>query len=358
MTKTSNQQIISSPTIDAIADEIYSYFKENNARMTVVDAIHYFEKYSVEDVVEAFEQAVCYRGMQQTGVNESQKDDTGGFTPEIYGYSKDGRSLKDEGYWVRGPLKITQKGFARIPTQMFKGFLESQPKREDIINDMICFAIYDRSLYCKSAKEASDFLNIDSKNPDRSAEYGKRISKSIRTHSYYYLQLSKLFDIRDNRNCTNEQASLFLMYYALGSIKGTRDYQKTNNSFMLSRMDGNDSLVPPEEWSWEIRNISTRSKLDRLKRLVKEYYKVTFYGAHMRGFIFSMKYNDEELMMLLATTSHWGKEKALKHEKKEKKTQAQEMEDTLKWLQFRGLSVEAVKKMVEDNKTKREQKNY
>lgn len=350
MTNKSKTNNMPQADIDKIAEEIYTYFKENNARMTKIDTVQVFSQYPAEQVQDAFAIVEGFKGMQETGYNDYKEY---GMFP-IFGYSKDGASLEGEGYWVRGPLRVNKKGYARIPTQMFKGFLISQPHRKEIIDKMLDFAIYDRTLYCKSAKDACDFLNIDADSPDFLAKEGKKVSQAIRTRSYYFLEVGKLFDIRDNSQYSNEQAALFLMNYALGSIKGNREWQKTNNRFLLSRMDGFDSPVSPEKWSDEIKAISTRAKLDRLKRLVTHYYDVTFFGARMRGFAFSMKYTETELAAIVAVKVKDGKQKTIRSAKKGK-TQAEELQEMLDWITKKGLSLKDVKKKIDEAEYRREE---
>lgn len=291
---------------DQVKEAIKEYFTERNARMTTEDAVGIFG-YDAGAISKAFNSLMREGWLQVTGRSGSYN---------IFGHSKDGKLLPQYGYWVRTPLKIEKAYFARVPVQMFKGFLSSHVRRKNLINDMISFATYDRYLYCKDAVKAVQFLGYHWGNDDEFKEdysksnsenrvsQGEELAKNIHTRSYFYLRVcsgdvktNNLFKIREDESFSNEQAALYVMYLALGSIQGNRSYAKTTNDFLLSRMDGNDTKVTPEKWSVEIQAIATRRKLERLKGLVTQYYGVSFAippGCH--GFFFSTKLSEDELI--------------------------------------------------------------
>lgn len=291
---------------DKVKEAIKEYFDECNARMTTEDAVDIFG-YDAGAVSKAFNSLLQEGWLQCTGR-------VGKYN--VFGHSKDGKMLPEYGYWVRTPLKIQKECFARVPVQMFKGFLSSHVKRKQMINDMISFATYDRYIYCKDAVKAVQFLgyhwgndvdfeeDFSKRDSEKEVSAGEDIAKTIRTRSYFYLRVcigdsktKALFKIRDDDSFSNEQAAIYVMYLALGSIQGNRSYAKTTNDFLLSRMDGNDTKVTTDKWSVEIQAISTRRKLERLKGLVTQYYGVSFAippGCH--GFFFSTKLSEDELI--------------------------------------------------------------
>lgn len=291
--------------LDSMKEKIKSYFIAHTDRMTRDGAVAKFaDKRDDQMLVDfAFDSLIKEGFMQSTGVVDGD---------EVFGHSANGSVLPQLGWWVRTPLKIKKEGAVRIPVQMFKGFLETQTKRRAMINDMEHFAIYDRYLLCNNAAKAMQFIGLhytddadwekqeSFDSASKEAENGRKLAMQIRTHSYFYTYMGTgkgklLWDIYKDGNFSNEKATLYLMYLALGSIQGSRSFAKTNNNFLLSRMDGNDSLVPPEQWSQEIQAIATRRKLDRFKRLMTEYYGVVFVspkGCH--GYYFSTKLKEED----------------------------------------------------------------
>lgn len=295
--------------VEKITEILKEYFIKYNARMSKNDAVTKFAGHDKQKVKKAFDSLVNSNFLQSTGYVK----DHGSMVIQAYGHSNDGTELPKYGYWVRTPLKIQKECFARIPVQMFKGFLTSQIKRANVIKDMINFATYDRYIYCNNELETEKFLGYEFEHNTqeeekqavmRFANKGKEVSMNIKTRAYFYCRVSggegdgiTLYKIRDNVNFSNEQATIYVMWLALGSIQGNRSFAKTTNSFLLSRMDGNDSLVNKEGLSNEIRNISTRRKLQRLKELVKQYYHVSFAAPPgCKGFYFSTKLTEKGLI--------------------------------------------------------------
>lgn len=340
--ETPKEETLDKSILENLTSEIYDYFKEHNARLSEEDAARIFADHSAPYIKKAFSKVTYKPCIQYVGSVDGCK---------VYGYSKDGSSLAKTAYWVRTPIKIKEEGFARIPVQMFKGFLSSQSERKSLVRKMLYFAVYDRTLYTKSAERACKFLRISFDNPDNAARRGEDIGTSIRTRSYLYVNVHKLIEISNDDQYTNEQATLWLMFYVLGSVQGNSPYSRTTNDFLLSRMDGNDTRVDPSEWSAEIQTISTRRKLDRLKRLVSQYYNVSFFGAHVRGFYFSTKLKEGELMAALAAP------RKSKQKKKETKTQAQKFAEMKAWLVENNMTLDQVLKLAdkrrEDERSKK-----
>lgn len=182
-----------------------------------------------------------------------------------------------------------------VPTQLFRGFLNGE-ERTRVINDILCFAIYQKTEELKGDyKKALDELQIYSENIDDSLKRGAHISSIITSKSFFRIDKSKLFELRDGKH-KNDFYITSLMYYALGSIIGKRPWCKLTNSLLIYRMDGYDAPICNVELSSEIKNIFTRRKLERYKSILYENKLASFFGYNVRGFFASTTMSLDELI--------------------------------------------------------------
>ena len=229
------------------------------------------------------------------------------------------------------------KVFLQIPIQLIKGLMMSPPKRVAAINDIISYAVFEIFVKFggtmeKTLPKVYDFLGITNeggiKGMIKSCQQGADVAAKIRTKSYFFIDKSKLFKLRDNAY-SNDLYVAMTMFFALGSIQGKQSYWKSTNLFMLSRMDGRDKTISSaDRLSAPVKKINTRRKLDKFKGMLEEHFGVSFWGYRMRGFYFSTKLSKEELIKKVS-------EPPQKHKRQEKK--------------YKSSDKETLKKMVENN---------
>lgn len=245
--------------------------------------------------------------------------------------------------------KRKSKGvFVTIPSRLMQGFLSV--RGNDIVSCDVVNGIIDYSIYTEQARtnktlpEVYQALAIHVADPANEADEAKRMQRAWRhgkelfeennkpgsynyTKSTFQVPLSRLFDLRDNENgfLSSVDAICQLMYWALGSIQGNAEYQKTNDMFLLARMAGNDKPEKVKQHTFkdgskakqkhdaklatmsqrqimlagykmqdEFRNIGTRRKMARYKKLLSRNYHVAFYSK-ARGFYFSTRLDTAEL---------------------------------------------------------------
>ncbi len=184
----------------------------------------------------------------------------------------------------------------------------SPPKKFDAINDIIAYAVFDTfKKFTKNGKDQDkvlpkvyDFLKMSNSNGldgmKCTLDRGDKIANSIKTKSYFFIDKSRLFELRDNSYSYDLYVAM-TMFFALGSIQGKQSFWKATNLFLLSRMDGRDKTISnADRLSAPVKKINTRRKLDKYKGILEEHFGVSFWGFRMRGFYFSTKLSKEELI--------------------------------------------------------------
>lgn len=206
------------------------------------------------------------------------------------------------------------KVFLQIPVQLLRGFLKNPLKRYEAINDMIAYAVFDVfRKFTKTGKDQDtvlpkvyDFLGVTNKGGieamKKTLNRGDEIASTIKTKSCFFIDKHRLFELRD-KTFSYDLYVAMTMYFALGSIQGKEPYWKATNLFLLSRMDGKDKTVSSaERLSAPIKKINTRRKLDKYKGILEEHYGVSFFGYGVRGFFFSTKLSEKELIEKIVIT--------------------------------------------------------
>lgn len=236
-----------------------------------------------------------------------------------------------------------------VPSKLMKNFLANRKPgivNIDVANNIIDYAVYNEEQRTKkSLTEVYKALDLIVTKGDKGEEetdkqkidacmlnswrHGKEIAErheNITSKSTFHVSLTRLFALKKRLQGENyDSAICSLMYWALGSIQGNADYQKTNDVFLLSRMNGNDkpeiTKIPQfvgeskakkkydaERAAMsqrqqrladyvlqdEIKAIGTRRKIMRYKKLLADKYQVAFYSK-ARGFYFSTKLKEDEL---------------------------------------------------------------
>ena len=192
--------------------------------------------------------------------------------------------------------------YTPIPTFLLHGFLDDK-KRADVINDIISYAVYYHTERLSGDyHRAHEILCISCENEKEQYNRGKKIAAKVPSKSFYELELSSLFNIRDNSH-TQKYLENFLMYHALRSMQGVKMYYRGTNLFVASRMDGHDSKVADEcELSPEIKKICTRRRMETKREELNEKYGVSFYyPKNLHGFYYSTRLALEELIEAVLT---------------------------------------------------------
>lgn len=89
---------------------------------------------------------------------------------------------------------------------------------------------------------------------------------------------------------TDAEVNQFLMFAALKSIIGKKNYTKVTNLYVLSRMAGLSKAVKDtDDLPEHIRKLSTEYQLKKLKIQLREYWGLKHYGRYTRGWYFTFR---------------------------------------------------------------------
>lgn len=256
-----------------------------------------------------------------------------------------------------------QDVFISVPSSLMR-FLLSDDKPEIVcsltVDNILAYAVYERQKRTgKTLQSVYNDLGLEvqtngTKETDQSVvishmkrtwRLGKLVSEGgtdyedgndftmhseylpITCHTHFTIPISELIRLRNayvKKFPHYDTAVCDLMFWALGSIKGRKDYAMTNDLFLLARMNGDDKpnkvskprfknsmakqkyeekmsalsqrekLLCEYNFTSEIRAIGTRRKMLKYRKMLSETYKVAFYPK-TRGYYFSMKLTLEEL---------------------------------------------------------------
>lgn len=202
--------------------------------------------------------------------------------------------------------------YYNTPCELYRGFLESDKKMQECLENILNFAIvkaYEK--HKASGKNLTEIaskycgVNVGSEScQKRVLKEGKKLIGDYETYvantpAYFCINHDVFWLFRDKETTTEERAVL-LANLALRSMIGKRDIMRTNTVFLLSRMAGNTKAVPLAKIPDCIVRYGERYQREKLQRLLYERHGITFYAGTkwhtMRGFYFSTTLTVEELI--------------------------------------------------------------
>ncbi len=199
--------------------------------------------------------------------------------------------------------------YYNAPCGLYKGFLESEEAREKVLENVLHYAAtveYQRLTRYKDAEErwqkVCDNLNFIGGDRETIIRDGEELQKKHSKEACFSLRCETYWHY-SRQYKSDEECELLLAFLALRSILGSKRWGKTTNAMWLSRMDGKNK----PEWrikngkkelvlSGAIQKYNTHYGARKLKSLLFEYYSVSFYSSHMRGFCFSFLLSIKELV--------------------------------------------------------------
>lgn len=109
------------------------------------------------------------------------------------------------------------------------------------------------------------------------------------------LSLKVYWDFYQDEKSDFDKITL-LAYLAMKSIIQNKAYQKLENKFWYSRMDGNVTSCEPDQLSTEVRFYFTEYYSKRLKQELTDNWGLKTYSRCMRGFYVSFRLSLEDLI--------------------------------------------------------------
>ena len=198
-------------------------------------------------------------------------------------------------------MRHSKSKYFNFPIQLLKGMLLNKQRT---LEDIFDYSVYARSLkfYYSNSDEkftkALEYYGVTVENKAESRKNGRGLMNNTYPGSSPMTGMSvhMYFDFYENDKSEFEIVCL-LAFLSLKSIVGNKRYAKTNNLFLLSRMDGNTKAVKsPEDLSPEIREYNTHYRMRKIKDTLDNNWGLKTYSNHMRGFYFSFEISPADLV--------------------------------------------------------------
>lgn len=189
--------------------------------------------------------------------------------------------------------KLTEKAeYLNIPIQLLSDFLDDT---QTSIRNIYYYSLYahfikiEKGTLKERYKETCDWLNFKAVNREDNLLYGKvlflRYPNSPMTGigRNVYSEFNKLEKSDFDKAC-------FLAFHALKSIVGNKTFQKADNKFLWSRMDGKVKTIKDvSELSERVRYFAQEYQTLKIKRELQDNWGLIYYAQQTRGFYFSFK---------------------------------------------------------------------
>ncbi len=134
--------------------------------------------------------------------------------------------------------KRTAQDYLNAPIEIYKRFIIDS---KEVLLNVAAYACYEfkTAQGCEFA-DAVKYFELTFTNPKEAEIKGQRLYENLpRNTAIVGISKTVLMDFLHNDKTVLQKATL-LGYVAIKSIIGKKDYCKTNNPMMLSRMDGSN----------------------------------------------------------------------------------------------------------------------
>ena len=215
---------------------------------------------------------------------------------------------------------MSHQRYFNFPVCLLKDFLTDS--KTALIN--ICnYSVYAYSLLQAEEDEvfnimhALDFFDIDCDYPERSLSRGEAIYDKVEFHAPKVgLNVDIFWDFYKNEKTEFEKICL-LAFLGIKSILGNKAYCKTDNKYLLSRMNGSAGSHDRELLSELLKKYANEYQLKKIKNELSQHWGLKTYSRYTRGFYVSFSYSLEELMYEAEKNRKRRKMKLQKQEEKQ-----------------------------------------
>lgn len=194
---------------------------------------------------------------------------------------------------------MNKKIYYNAPCGLFHGFLDEK-SRITVLNrvlDYCCFVEYNKHNEIKDEEKrfqkVRDTLIFKNGIRESSIKQGEELWLLHVKEPFFSIYNDVFWDFHDNYK-SDEECVMLMAYLALKSICGQKHWAKTNKAMWLSRMDGKRrpqyKMVEDKlelDVSDNLAKYKSKYGIRRLRALLFEYYKVSFYSKCVHGFCFS-----------------------------------------------------------------------
>ena len=219
-------------------------------------------------------------------------------------------------------MKRTEEEYFNFPICLLNGFLREPDK---VLNDILYYAIYSRSITLDYSKIDQRFIYSAESlgvsiggNPTLKRKRGQELYESIPNNvPRSGISREMFWDFYKEEKTDFERVCL-LAYLALKSIIGNKTYAKIGNNILLARMDGKERTITDfSELSDEVRKYANEYQTKKIKNELMLFYGLTYYSRYTKGFYFSFKLDNYELIKIAETRRKNNKLKEIERQQKE-----------------------------------------
>lgn len=186
-----------------------------------------------------------------------------------------------------------------------QGILKSnQEGKKDFLSNLLYYSLYGHSIFIEDLnqyeeteeerfKRSASWLNVKLANVDYALSRGKQLHSKYRNSKVYTgLNTDIFWDFYKNDKTDYIWECLFT-FLALKSIIGKKQYAKTNNQMMFTRMAGKEKVKDYQA----LKGFDfTRYHLDKIKTELQINWGLKYYSRYTKGFYVGFDIDLKELV--------------------------------------------------------------
>lgn len=224
---------------------------------------------------------------------------------------------------------MSNQRYFNFPVCLLKDFLTNT---KDCLNNIYDYSLYAYSrtieLYVDNEDEeivefgkmdsAVDFYGLDMyySEIEMALMRGKRVYSEAEFHAPKTgISLDMFWDFYKNEKTEFEKVCL-LAFLAMKSILGPKSHCKTDNRFLLSRMNGSAHSHELEKLAEPLQKYTTEYQVKKIKNELKANWSLKTYSRYTRGFYISFDMKQEVLIYTAEKNRKKSKLKARQLEEK------------------------------------------
>ena len=208
---------------------------------------------------------------------------------------------------------MDKKIYFNAPCGLFRGFLEDELSRKRVLNDVLDFECFRQFIKLSDIKDEEirfqrvrDILILKNGDRESTIERGKSLALLHANEPFFSIPRDTYWEFY-NTFKSGEECAMLVAYLALKSICGKKQFAKTNKAMWLSRMDGKSRPQYQKKKDGKLELVlsdglakyRTNYGIRRLRALLFEYYKVSFYSKSVHGFCFSTTLSLTDLILTI-----------------------------------------------------------
>ncbi|ALR31246.1 hypothetical protein ATE47_12265 [Chryseobacterium sp. IHB B 17019] len=195
--------------------------------------------------------------------------------------------------------------YFNFPIHLMQGILKSnQEGKKDFLSNLLYYSLYGHSIFIEDLnqyeeteeerfKRSASWLNVKLANVDYALSRGKQLHSKYRNSKVYTgLNTDIFWDFYKNDKTDYIWECLFT-FLALKSIIGKKQYAKTNNQMMFTRMAGKEKVKD----YLALKGFDfTRYHLDKIKTELQINWGLKYYSRYTKGFYVGFDIDLKELV--------------------------------------------------------------